>query len=679
MFHYMDFPKDQEFELVRNDPWLIPSASEVADRHRRYRERLSRIEADFVSLYEFAGGHHFFGLHVDLEKNILTYREWAPGAHSLSLAGDFNRWDPHSHPMQKDDLGIWSIEIPLEGMDAASLHGSLVKVIVRHDRGESARIPAYIRRVVQDPVTHDFTGQIWSPAPFDWEGDEFRLPEHPELFIYECHPGMAQEKEGVGTWEEFRLNILPRVREMGYNAIQMMAVMEHPYYGSFGYHVSNFFAPSSRFGEPEDLKRLIRDAHAMGIAVIMDIIHSHTVKNTNEGINEFDGTDGLYFHPGTRGVHPDWDSRLFDYGKTEVQRFLLSNVRYWIEEFHFDGFRFDGVGSMMYFHHGHEVFDSPEKYFRQGVEWDAVTYLQLANELTHQLRPDAVTIAEDVTGMPGLCRPIPEGGIGFDYRLGMGLPDFWMETLEESPDEYWDLWRMWHVMNDRRPDIKTVAYCESHDQALVGDKTIAFWLMDKEMYYHMQVGDENLVIDRGIALHKMIRLITLSLGGQAWLNFMGNEFGHPEWIDFPREGNNWSYKYARRQWSLVDHPGLKYKYLAAFDREMIRLAREYHLLSTGYGDQIWVDDWHKTLVYRKSGLLFIFNFHVNLSVADYDIPMPESGIYRIIMDTDEERFGGHARLDHQVTYPTRLDEESGRNLLRIYNPNRTAIVLKAIR
>ncbi len=368
---------------------------------------------------------------------------------------------------------------------------------------------------------------------FNWKDDQLKFPKNTDLFIYECHVGMAQEKEGVGTYKEFTKNILPRIKKAGYNAIQMMAIQEHPYYGSFGYHVSNFFAPSSRFGTPEDLKKLIKTAHGMGIAVILDIVHSHTVKNTVEGINQFDGSDSQYFHPGERGEHPQWDSKIFDYGKTEVLRFLLSNLKYWMEEFHFDGFRFDGVGSMMYYHHGNEPITDRDKYFKQGVEWDAVTYLQLANHLIHSINPNAISIAEDVTGMPGLTSPVEEGGLGFDYRLGMGIPDFWIKLLKEYQDENWDINFMWQVLNDRLTHVKTVAYAESHDQALVGDKTLAFRLMDKEMYWHMQKDDPDLQIDRGMALHKMIRLFTISLGGNAWMNFMGNEFGHPEWIDFP--------------------------------------------------------------------------------------------------------------------------------------------------
>jgi 1,4-alpha-glucan branching enzyme len=417
--------------------------------------------------------------------------------------------------------------------------------------------------VIQDPITHDFSGQLWFPEnPFHWTDDHFNASRQSrQPIIYESHVGMAQEAEKVGSYVEFADKILPRIQDGGYNAIQMMAIMEHPYYGSFGYHVSNFFCPSSRFGTPEELKYLINKAHEMGIAVIMDIVHSHAVKNLSEGLNEFDGTDSQYFHPGPRGYHEGWDSKIFDYGKWEVKKFLLSNTLYWLEEFHFDGYRFDGVTSMLYFHHGSTSFDHYDKYFREGVDWDAVTYLQLANEVVHRYKPEAVSIAEDVSGIPGLCRRPDEGGIGFDFRLAMGIPDYWIKILKEKSDEDWNVYEMWEVLNNRRYKEKTIAYAESHDQALVGDKTIAFWLMDKEMYYHMQVTDQNIVIDRGIALHKLLRLFTISLGGEGYLNFMGNEFGHPEWVDFPRLGNNWSHQYARRQWSLADNKDLKYKYL----------------------------------------------------------------------------------------------------------------------
>lgn len=661
--------------IVKTDPWLTPVVEDINERIDRFKNRLQQIESQHGSLSAFADAYNYLGIHYSYKDKGWYYREWAPAAHQLFLSGDFNDWNPRSHPLKRISDGIWEIFLDHKSYKDTFTHESKIKVWVEGDNGFLPRLPAYITRVVQDEDTKNYSGQLWFNQ-YDWKGDHFKLKKDEKLFIYECHVGMAQEKPGLGTYTEFAEKILPWVKAAGYNAIQLMAIQEHPYYGSFGYHVSNFFAASSRFGTPEDLKNLIKTAHSMGIAVIMDIVHSHTVKNINEGLNQFDGSDYQYFHPGARGLHPQWDSLLFDYGRIEVLQFLLSNVKYWLKEFHFDGFRFDGVGSMMYFHHGNETIDTPEKYFRNGVEWDAITYLQLANKLAHIINPGAVTIAEDVTGMPGLTAPLPDGGIAFDYRLGMGIPDFWIKLLKEYKDEDWNIHELWNVMTNRLPGVKTIAYAESHDQALVGDKTLAFWLMDKEMYYHMHVNDRNVVIDRGIALHKMIRLFTISLGGVAYLNFMGNEFGHPEWIDFPRIGNDWSYEHARRQWSLADNQQLKYKYLALFDKEMIELIKDNRVFDDEFARQSQMDEGNKTLVFERDNLVFLFNFHPFNSIADYAFPVSQPGDYKIVLNTDALKFDGHGRIDEMISYPSILDKANGKYWIRIYNTNRTAIVLK---
>ena len=657
--------------IVKEDPWLSPYAHDVGKRYQRYLRARNEIEEAEGSLLNFAKGHYYYGVNFDDEKNGWIYREWAPNAHHLFLTGDFNRWDRYSHPLERNKNSDWEIFLPYEEYKSTFIHGSKIKVHVQAGNGSHDRIPAYIRKVIQDPQTYDFSGQLWFPEPFEWTDNTFNPAESvKEPIIYECHVGMAQEYEGVGTYLEFADNILPRIKNGGYNAIQMMAIMEHPYYGSFGYHISNFFAPSSRFGTPEDLKYLVNKAHSMGITVIMDIVHSHAVKNFAEGLNEFDGSDSQYFHRGGRGYHEGWDSKLFDYGKWEVKKFLLSNVRYWLEEFHFDGYRFDGVTSMLYFHHGHTSFDHYDKYFYE-VDWDAVTYLQLANAVIHEYKQGSVSIAEDVSGMPGLCRKPDEGGLGFDFRLGMGLPDYWIKTLKEKADEDWDIHEMWNILINRRAGEKTIAYAESHDQALVGDKTIAFWLMDKEMYFQMQVTDPNLVIDRGIALHKMIRLITISLGGEGYLNFIGNEFGHPEWVDFPREGNNWSHQYARRQWSLADREDLKYKYLANWDKAMLAMVKEYNILSASSARQLNMDTVNKVIIFEKNKLIFVFNFSPGNSIFGYKLWVPEEGSYTIILNSDKKEFGGFERVDDTIDYPT--DEYQ---FLSIYLTNRTALVLK---
>ena len=658
--------------IIQEDPWLSPYQQDIKERWENFQSALNEIEEAEGSLLNFATAHQYYGIHFDDKKNGWTYREWAPNAQQLFLIGDFNGWDRSTHPLERNQHNDWEIFLPFDTYHTTFIHGSKIKVTIHGANGITDRLPAWIQKVIQDPTTHDFCGQLWFPEKkFNWTD----APLIPTLnqqapIIYECHVGMAQELEGVGTYRDFADKILPRIKQGGYNTIQLMAIMEHPYYGSFGYHVSNFFSPSSRFGIPEDLKYLVNQSHEMGIAVIMDIVHSHAVKNIAEGLSEFDGTEYQFFHSGKRGYHDGWDSKLFDYGKWEVKKFLLSNVRYWLEEFHFDGFRFDGVTSMLYLHHGNIDFDHYDKYFKLDVDTDAITYLQLANAVVHQFKQNAISIAEDVSGMPGLCRKPEEGGLGFDYRLAMGIPDYWIKTLKEKPDENWDINEIWTVLNNRRLGERTIAYAESHDQALVGDKTLAFWLMDKEMYTHMKLADQNPIIDRGIALHKLIRLITISLGGDGYLNFIGNEFGHPEWIDFPREGNDWSHQYAKRQWSLADNKDLKYQCLGNWDKAMIECIENNKLLATTKVTQLKMDTVNQVIIFEKNQLIFIFNFSPTNAIFNYQFTAPEKGTYRILLNSDKKLFGGFDRVDDNIDYPT-----DNNQLVSIYLTNRTALVL----
>ncbi|MBO7469826.1 MAG: alpha amylase C-terminal domain-containing protein [Bacteroidales bacterium] len=658
--------------IVENDNWLSPVADEVQKRYDRFCNCLKTIEKQYGSLGNFATAHHFFGFHYDRVRRGWWYREWAPAAHYMSLFGDFNNWDRYANPLENTGNGIWEVFLPDDEYKTKFVHGSLLKVLVQSSIGEQERIPIYINRVVQDENTKDFSAQFWNPeTPYVFENQTPVLNDEP-LLIYESHVGMAQEKEEVGSYNEFITNVLPRIKADGYNAVQLMAIAEHPYYGSFGYHVSNFFAASSRFGTPEELKKLVDTAHGMGLLVIMDLVHSHTVKNVREGINLFDGTEYQYLKPGQEGVHPQWDSKLFNYGKTETLQLLLSNVRYWLEEYHFDGYRFDGVTSMLYKNHGiGETFDDPWKYFGDNIDNDAVTYLQLANKLIHDIDNQNITIAEDVSGMPGICAKIEDGGIGFDYRLGMGLPDFWIKVLKDQTDEQWNMHEFFFTMTNRLSDVKTIAYAESHDQALVGDKTLAFRLMDKEMYTAMAKNQQNLIIDRGIALHKMIRFFTICLGGDAWLNFMGNEFGHPEWIDFPRYDNGWSYKYAKRQWSLSDNGYLKYHWLGDFDKAMIDFVKRTHLLASNSAWLLEADEENKTIIFEKNNFIFVFNWGQK-SLPDYEVKVKQTGDYKIVLSTDSQCFGGFGNVDEKAVFPS---EKRGDGVfMKVYNVARTAVV-----
>ncbi len=665
-------------DIIRYDSWLEPYGQQLRDRFGYYKSFLGRIDQIGGLQGAISQGHRYFGFNRGelYGKQGVWYREWAPNALQLRLIGDFNNWDRFGNPLVRDQFGVWSLFLPDDKFGQKLVHNSKLKVHVVTETTKTDRIPAYIRRVVQEEGG-GFVGVYWAPPePYRFRHDSPGL--HGGLRVYESHVGMATEQEKVGTFNEFIDTVLPRVSNAGYNAIQLMAIMEHPYYGSFGYHVSNFYAVSSRFGTPEELKRLIDETHGRGIAVLLDIVHSHSVKNTLEGLNMFDGTDFQYFHAGPRGHHAAWDSMLFDYSKFEVQRFLLSNLRYWLEDFRFDGFRFDGVTSMMYLDHGlGKTFTGYDDYFSGNVDRDAVAYLQLANQLVHQIKPDAITIAEDVSGMVGTARQVDEGGLGFDYRLAMGVPDYWIKLLKERPDEAWNLGEIFHVLMNRRFGEKHIGYAESHDQAMVGDKTIAFWLMDKEMYWNMNVHSQSLVIDRGIALHKMIRLITFSLAGEGYLNFMGNEFGHPEWIDFPREGNGYSYRYARRQWSLADNPDLRYGALLNFDRAMQQLDVKHNLLPDPFIEQLYVHEDQKLLIYRRGPLVFVFNFHPTQSYTDFRIPVPDPRDYKPILNTDDKQFSGPGLVDPKVTYFKQNVPFAGRQQsVQIYIPARSAQVLE---
>ncbi|MBS0196394.1 MAG: alpha amylase C-terminal domain-containing protein [Planctomycetes bacterium] len=663
--------------LITHDPWLEPYAPALRQRYRRFQELLERINHDESSLTAFASGHERLGFTRGLKDGEpgVWYREWAPGATGMFLVGDFNEWNRYSHLMNRDEHGVFSLFLPDRQYVRTLRHESRVKCHVVTPTADSDRIPAYIRRVVFDADGTNAAGQLWMPPPFRWRHPRPAAPRSPR--IYEAHVGMSMEEGRIGTFREFERIVLPRIASAGYNTIQLMAVQEHPYYASFGYHVSNFFAVSSRFGTPDDFKRLVDTAHGLGVRVIMDMVHSHSVKNTVEGLNGFDGTDHQYFHAGARGQHPAWDSLLFDYGKWEVLRFLLSNVKFWLDEYNLDGFRFDGVTSMMYTHHGlGQGFASYDDYLINGIDEDAITYLQLANQVTHAANPQSTVIAEDVSGMVGLCRPVDEGGIGFDYRLAMGIPDYWIKQLREVRDEDRRMEDMFGVLCNRRYMEKHIAYAESHDQALVGDKTIAFWLMDQDMYWNMSKASQSLVIDRGVALHKMIRLVTFALGGEGYLNFMGNEFGHPEWIDFPREGNNWSYHYCRRQWSLADNPDLRYGDMGAFDRAMQKLDEQHNLLASPGAERVLVHEDHKLLAFRRAGLTFVFNWHPTASREGLRIPVWPGHGQRMILNSDDKSFGGHGLVVPDQHYP--LAQDDGGPCVRIYLPARTVQVLAPV-
>ncbi len=614
--------------ILDYDPYLEPFKEDLSLRLFEFARTKKRLLGTDGSLVDFANGYKYFGFQQ--ESKHWTFREWAPNAKRAWLVGDFNNWE-NNFELKQAYGGTWEISIP--GMLPV---GSKVKVKLLLPSGETVyRVPSYIVFAIPNE-RHELDGVIVQPK-YDWKNKAPQLKEAP--LIYEAHIGISTEEYKINSYKEFTRDVLPRIKKAGYNTIQLMAIMEHPLYASFGYQVSNFFAISSRFGQPEDLMELIDQAHGMGLRVLLDVVHSHAVKNIEDGLNYFDGTENLYVYEGKRGNHPAWKTKLFNYGKDEVIHFLLSNLKFWLDTYHFDGFRFDGVTSMLYHDHGlGTAFTDYSKYFSLNTDIEAVTYLMLANELTHLFNPSATTIAEDMSAMPGMALPISSGGIGFDYRLSMGIPDFWIKQLKEKTDNSLDLLSLWWELTTRRPGEKNIGYSESHDQALVGDKTIMMWLADEEIYWKMDLNSQSLKIDRAIALHKLIRLITFSLAGEGYLNFMGNEFGHPEWLDFPRQENHDDFQHARRQWSLADNKDLRFQYLLTFDQAMINLERHYKFLESPEPvQQLWIKNSDKLLAYQKGQLLFVFNFHPSYE-QELQLQFPEKP--ELIFDSDDQKFGG---------------------------------------
>ncbi|QPG93755.1 hypothetical protein C2857_002250 [Epichloe festucae Fl1] len=675
-----DLPQDGT-GVVKLDPWLEPFSEPLRRRYAKANEWISTIEANEGGLEKFTRGFEKFGLNVNSD-NSITYREWAPNAITASIIGEFNNWDRKSHIMKKNDFGVFEIVIPAKDGQPAIAHNSKIKVSLELPTGEFVdRLPAWIKYVTQDlSISPAYEARFWNPSATEKYIFKHPRPAKPaSTRVYEAHVGISTPEQRVATYKEFTTNMLPRIKDLGYNVIQLMAIMEHAYYASFGYQINSFFAASSRYGPPEDLKELVDTAHSMGITVLLDVVHSHASKNVLDGLNEFDGTDHQYFHGGSKGRHDQWDSRLFNYGHHEVMRFLLSNLRFWMDEYHFDGFRFDGVTSMLYVHHGVGAGFSGgyHEYFGSDVDEEAVVYLMIANKMLHSLYPEVITIAEDVSGMPALCLPVALGGVGFDYRLAMAVPDMWIKILKELQDEEWDIGNICFTLTNRRHGEKTIAYCESHDQALVGDKTLMMHLCDAEMYTNMSnLSPLTPVIERGMSLHKMIRLITHALGGEGYLNFEGNEFGHPEWLDFPREGNNNSFWYARRQLNLTDDPLLRYQYLNNFDRAMNQSEAKYHWLSAPQAYISLKHEGDKVIVFERAGLVFIFNFHHSSSFTDYRVGVEVAGTYRIVLNTDAKDVGGFNRIDESTRFFTTPMEWNGRkNWAQVYIPCRTALVL----
>ena len=302
---------------------------QINSRLEHFKRQLDEIERNEGSIENFANSYQRYGLHLQ-PNNDIVYREYAPSAKGISLCGEFNGWNRDQYWAKRDEFGCWTLTIPNNNGQPAIHHNTKIKCnVVLPDNSRADRNPIWSRYLIQDKGTFLFDAVFWNPPnQYNWNFSGHMSNPH-SLRIYEAHVGMSSNEEKVSTYREFADNIIPRIKRSGYTAVQLMAIAEHADYASFGYHVTNFFAVSSRSGTPEDLKYLIDKAHQNGLFILMDIVHSHASSNVADGINYWDGTDYLYFHGGSRGYHSQWNSRLFNYSSYETLRLLLSNCAYW--------------------------------------------------------------------------------------------------------------------------------------------------------------------------------------------------------------------------------------------------------------------------------------------------------------------------------------------------------------
>lgn len=639
---------------ARTDRGLWPHWPVILRRHALFEEAVRTIERTEGSLHAFcfANGIHRLGL--QRARGGWLHREWAPAALAVSLVGDFNGWDASAHPCARDGDGVFEVFVREPALRVGSRYKLALRVRAA-DGGEELvmRMPAWARCTQQDRETGEFCALV----PADLLAFAWRHPRPPPRAaprVYEAHVGISSAEPTIAGWTHFRQRVLPRLVRLGYDALLLIGVLEHGFYGSFGYQVTSFFAPSSRFGSPHELQQLVDAAHGYGLLVLFELVHSHASANTREGLSALD-----YFAEGELGWHAEWGTRMFDYTRLEVLRFLLSQVAWFAEAYRVDGFRFDAVSAAIYQHRslgGRGKFDSGyAEYFGEGADVDvaALVYFQLVNHMTHELvRPPLLTIAEEHSGLPGLCAAVSELGVGFDFRQAMGVPPLWERLLSAPPSARMGMAELVTVHCRRRDEERRLAYCECHDQSFVGGKSLAFRLMGASMYEHMScIGAAPPEVERGMALHAMSRLLTLSLGGEAYLNFIGNEFGHPEWIDFPREGNGHSMHMARRRWDLADNPLLRYSQLQAFDASMHALQAERQWLRApaprglAEGD-CWCCEQRQSIWFGRGGLLFVFNFHP-LDAATVVAPLCDGDAAlappRRLLESDDPRFGGRDR------------------------------------
>lgn len=592
-------------------------------------------------LYKKMGSH----LVVNGKKKGVYFAVWAPNAKAVSVVGDFNGWDRDKHPMEREEpLGIYTCFIK------DMKEGELYKYCIETQKGELLyKADPFANYAEVRPGTasrvHDISGIKWTDSVWMEARKNWNIDESP-MSIYEAHIGSwkqhpGEEEERFYNYREFAREAVKYMKEMGYTHIELIGIAEHPFDGSWGYQVTGYFAPTSRYGTPEDFAYMINYFHRNKIGVILDWVPAHFPRDAH-GLADFDGTAVYEYADPRKGEHPDWGTKIFDYGKAEVKNFLISNALFWTETFHVDGLRVDAVASMLYLDYGKQNGQWVPNKYGGNQNLEAIEFFKHLNSVVLGRNPGALMIAEESTAWPKVTGNPEDDGLGFSLKWNMGWMHDFLEYMKLDP-----YFRKEH--HNQMTFAMTYAYSEKYILVLSHDEVV-----------HLKCSMLNKMPGLGFDKYANLKVGYAFMMGHPGkkLLFMGQDFAQlREWSE-ERE----------LDWYLLAEP--EHQAVQAFMRDLLKLYRKnkamYEQDTNGYGFE-WVNanDGYRSIFsfirhskYNKKNLLFVCNF-TPMEWADYRVGVPRRKQYKLILNSDDKQYGGKGE-ERPLVYKAIKQECDGR-------------------
>ena len=616
------------------------------------RKKKEPYEIGELDQYLFGQGTHYdlykkMGSHLvtDGRRKGAYFAVWAPNAKSVSVVGDFNNWDKDKNPMVREEpLGIYTCFI--QGIEEDMIYKYCIETKTGDFLYKADPFANYAEvRPGTASKVHDISNIKWSDSAWMEKRASWNMDENP-MSIYEVHIGSwkqhpGEEEERFYNYREFAVEAVKYMKEMGYTHIELMGIAEHPYDGSWGYQVTGYFAPTSRYGTPEDFAYMINYFHRNKIGVILDWVPAHFPRDAH-GLADFDGTAVYEYADPRKGEHPDWGTKIFDYGKSEVKNFLISKALFWMEYFHVDGLRVDAVASMLYLDYGKQDGQWVANKYGGNQNLEAIEFFKHLNSVVLGRNPGAVMIAEESTAWPKVTGKPEEDGLGFSLKWNMGWMHDFLEYMKLDP-----YFRKEH--HNQMTFAMTYAYSEKYVLVLSHDEVV-----------HLKCSMLNKMPGLGFDKYANLKVGYAFMMGHPGkkLLFMGQDFAQlREWSE-ERE----------LDWYLLEEP--EHQYLQAFTRDLLKLYKKnkamYEQDTVGYGFE-WVNanDGYRSIFSfirhsknNKKNLLFVCNF-TPMEWADYRVGVPRRKQYKLILNSDEKQYGGKGE-ERPLVYKAVKQECDGR-------------------